>query len=271
MSVDAAAACGRGRTRSRGPATDVTQRARVGRAVTDLSTEETRAARHRALADSSRLALLRVLEAAEAPLDIHALAEAVGLHANTVRWHLGILIDADLVTEVRESTGARGRPRHGYRFVPGVRDEHPGGFRLLADVLAEVLSRGADPATIEAVGRERGRALVGEENFAGASPTEATRQAVATVVRLLELFGFQPRVRRERGGHRVDMRPCPFGETAVKYTDVVCPLHLGLMRGVLDRFDTTIEATGLEAFVKPDLCVAHLARRPITRVTKRTK
>lgn len=239
--------------------------------MTDLISEEARAARHRALADPSRLALLRVLEAAEAPLDIRALAEAVSLHVNTVRWHLGILIEAALVTEVRESSGARGRPRHGYRFVPGVLNEHPGGFRLLADVLAEVLSRGGDPATIAEVGRERGRTLVAKEDFAGVVPTEGAKQAVATVVRLLELFGFQPQLRRERGGQRVDMRPCPFGDTAAKYTDVVCPLHLGLMRGMLDRFDTTVEATELEPFVSPGLCVAHLAVRPRVRTQRRTK
>lgn len=231
--------------------------------------ESVTAARHRALADPSRLALLHVLEFADAPLDIKALAEEVGLHVNTVRWHLGILIEAALVAEVRESSGARGRPRHGYRIVAGALDEHPGGFRLLAEALAEVVTRGGGPATVEEVGRERGRALVDALPTAAASP----KQAVAAVVRLLELFGFQPRLKRERGGQRIDMRPCPFGELPAKYTAVVCPLHLGLMRGVLDRYETAVEATALEPFVRADLCVAHLAARPAPsrRVTRGTK
>lgn len=209
------------------------------------------AARHRALADPSRLAILRVLEGADGPLDVQALADAVGLHVNTVRWHLGVLVDAALVGEARSGSGARGRPRHAYRLVPGALDDHPGGFRLLADVLAEVIERGGGPAAIEEVGRERGRELAGE-------PPEGREQAVAAVVRLLQQFGFQPRLRRTGGRRRIDMRPCPFGDTAWKHSAVVCPLHLGLMRGVLDRAGGSVEATGLEPFAQPNLCIAHL-------------
>jgi predicted ArsR family transcriptional regulator len=170
---------------------------------------------------------------------------------NTVRWHLGVLVDAALVGEARSGSGARGRPRHAYRLVPGALDDHPGGFRLLADVLAEVIERGGGPAALEEVGRERGRELAGE-------PPEGREQAVAAVVRLLQQFGFQPRLRRTGGRRRIDMRPCPFGDTAWKHSAVVCPLHLGLMRGVLDRAGGSVEATGLEPFAQPNLCIAHL-------------
>lgn len=224
------------------------------------------AARHRALADPSRLAILRLLEGAEAPLDAQTLAERVGLHVNTVRWHLGILAGAALVTEAHESSGGRGRPRHGFRIVPGALADHPGGFPLLADAFAEVLVRSGDAGTIEAVGRERGAALVADEAVpAPVAPTAA----VAAVVRMLERFGFQPRVRRGRGGRRIEMRPCPFGETAVDYQAVVCPLHLGLIRGALAQLGEPIEATALEPFVAPDLCVAHLAPAAPRRRPKR--
>jgi predicted ArsR family transcriptional regulator len=220
------------------------------------------AARHRALADPSRLAILRVLEGADGPLDVHALAGQVGLHVNTVRWHLRVLAEAGLVTEASAGSGARGRPRHGYRIVAGALHDRPGGFRLLADALAEALTRGGGVAAIETVGRERGRLLVAAEP-APASPAKA----VAAVVRLLEQFGFQPQLRRAREGRRIDMRPCPFGETAVEYGGVVCPLHLGLMRGALEQLGGAVETTTLEPFVRSDLCVARLAHgraRPAT-------
>lgn len=231
--------------------------------------EGMRAARHHALADPSRLALLRLLEGAVSPLDVRSLSEAVGLHPNTVRWHLGVLIDVAAVIEVREPSGARGRPRHGYRLVPGVLDDHPGGFRLLADVLAEVLSRGGGAESIEEIGRERGSQLVADQAAADGSAS----QAVAAVVRMLEVFGFQPRLRREHGGRRIDMHPCPFGETATRYASVVCPLHLGLIRGALDRLDSGARATSLQPFVKPNLCIAHLVggAKKSRRVAARTK
>jgi predicted ArsR family transcriptional regulator len=232
--------------------------------VSEPSPESVESTRHRALSDSSRLAILRVLEGAETPIDVRTLAAQVGLHINTVRWHLGILAEAGLVTEARESSGARGRPRHGYRIVAGALDDHPGGFRLLADVFAEVLARGGGAATIEAVGRERGGTLIADHADT-TSPTSAS--AVAAIMRLLEQFGFQPHLRRARQGQRIDMRPCPFGDTAVNYSAVVCPLHLGLMRGALARLGNPLEATALEPFVKADLCVAHLAPAKHTRRT----
>jgi predicted ArsR family transcriptional regulator len=54
------------------------------------------------------------------------------------------------------------------------------------------------------------------------------------------------------------MRPCPFGELAADHRSVVCPVHLGLMRGALDALGAPVEAASLEPFVRPDLCVAHL-------------
>ena len=58
------------------------------------------------------------------------------------------------------------------------------------------------------------------------------------------------------------MRPCPFGELAAEHPSVVCRAHLGLMRGVLDTLRSPIEATALEPFVKPNLCLVHLELPP---------
>ena len=55
------------------------------------------------------------------------------------------------------------------------------------------------------------------------------------------------------------MRPCPFLELAREHQDVICPIHLGLMRGALAELGARTRATKLEPFVRPDLCVARLA------------
>ena len=63
---------------------------------------------HRALAEPSRARILETLAAAGEPLDAAELAERVGLHPNTVRWHLGVLADAGFVTSSpRASDAAR--------------------------------------------------------------------------------------------------------------------------------------------------------------------
>lgn len=50
-----------------------------------------------------------------------------------------------------------------------------------------------------------------------------------------------------------------FFELAEKRPAVVCPIHLGLMRGALESWRAPLTVTRLEAFAEPDLCVAHLA------------
>jgi len=209
--------------------------------------------RHRALSDKSRLAILRVLEGSDSAVDAHALADRLGLHVNTIRWHLTILAEAELVSEERTRPDGRGRPRHAYRLVPGALEEQPGGFRLLAEILAAALVRGGHGELAEEAGRAHGRTLL-QPQPGGTSAREATAQ----VVKLLETFGFRPRLQRERDGQRIAMRPCPFGEIAVKHSAVVCPVHLGLMRGALEALQAPVEASALEPFVRPDLCLAHL-------------
>ncbi|HEY6054812.1 MAG TPA: hypothetical protein VIU86_12815, partial [Gaiellaceae bacterium] len=80
--------------------------------------------------------------------------------------------------------------------------------------------------------------------------------AVGRLIALLAGIGFEPTLKKQR----IEMLPCPFLELARRHQDVVCPIHLGLMRGALAELGAATRATRLEPFVRPDLCVAHLAR-----------
>jgi len=42
---------------------------------------------------------------------------------------------------------------------------------------------------------------------------------------------------------------------------VICSLHLGLMRGALERMRAPVTADRLDPFVEPSLCVARLTER----------
>lgn len=54
----------------------------------------------------------------------------------------------------------------------------------------------------------------------------------------------------------------------------MCAVHLGLMRGVLDARRTPVTVDRLDAFARPDLCLAHLTttggQRPPTEQTGHT-
>jgi predicted ArsR family transcriptional regulator len=57
------------------------------------------------------------------------------------------------------------------------------------------------------------------------------------------------------------MRRCPFHDLAEAHGQVVCRVHHGLISGALAELGSTLEVESLEPFVRPDLCIAHLAAR----------
>jgi predicted ArsR family transcriptional regulator len=218
--------------------------------------EERARRRYRALADPSRARILGAL-AEGGVLDTRQLAERVDLHVNTVRVHLGVLADADLVAAETLPSQGRGRPRLAYRAVGETQDDGGRRYRLLAEILATLVVRygGEAAARLEEIGEAWGRHLV-ESPPPSAELSDA--EAVERLLTLLAEVGFQPELDAGRR-RRILMRPCPFLELARRHPEVVCPIHLGLMRGALAEVGATTRATKLEPFVRDDLCVAHLA------------
>ncbi|MET8560031.1 helix-turn-helix domain-containing protein [Streptomyces flaveolus] len=214
-----------------------------------------------------RREVLDVLRTAPAPLGVAEAAERMGLHPNTVRFHLDALVADGLVERRTVAPTGPGRPRTVYTVRPGMDRGGHRDYRLLARML---LSRwaAADPAEARAEARETGRAwgrfLVDPlPPYAPATP----ERSVAALLDLLDGLGFAPQP--ERGGgasgesgrtpERIRLRHCPFLELAEEQGGLVCALHLGLMQGALAELGAPLTATALEPFAEPDSCVAHLA------------
>jgi len=215
--------------------------------------------RHRALADPSRARILAEL-ADHGPLAVRELAARVGLHVNTVRVHLSALAEAGLVEGEALPPAGRGRPGVAYRATAAAGEEAGRRYRLLAEILTALVARFGPDAReqLEQIGEAWGQYLIeAPPPFAPLSEEEA----VERLLDFLAEIGFEPRLEQAPRGRRVLMRPCPFLELARAHQEVICPIHLGLMRGALGRLGATTRATKLEPFVEPELCVAHLARR----------
>lgn len=215
---------------------------------------------HRALSDPSRVRILELVQQAEAPLDARELATRVGLHVNTVRSHLRVLAEAGLVSARREERTRPGRPRVLYEATTTAEAlDAPAlaSYRLLAQILASSLAGSErDPsARAEEAGRAWGAHLVGRPApFTSISKEET----IDEVVRLHEQFGFRPELRQAKSGQELVLQRCPFQEVATSYQAVICPLHLGLIRGALAELRTGIEADWLKPFAEPGACVGHL-------------
>lgn len=213
-----------------------------------------------ALGDS-RARVLETLQTAHGPLAVGDVAAKIGLHPNTVRFHLDGLVEQGLAERHSEQRDTPGRPRALYTAHRGSAPAGQRSYRLLAQILTSYLagaSRQPEKAALRA-GEEWGRYLAERpEPFRRTDATTATRQ----LARALDNIGFAPEPTTAGGKRKILLHHCPFREAAEQHREVVCSVHLGLMRGMLTELNAPLEAASLEPFVEPDLCVAHLASRP---------
>ena len=207
----------------------------------------------------SRAAILDMLHAADEPLDAREVARRTGLHPNTARFHLEALVEAGLAARETEDRETPGRPRIGYRAAA----DGPGGrrqYRLLSVMLASLIA-GTMPepaAAAEAAGREWGAYLAEKP-----PPFQrlSAGDAVAKLTGIMRELGFEPHTVPDAGAdgqYQLQLRQCPFLEVARQHPDVVCALHLGLMRGAADVMRAPVSVDELAPFAEPGLCVARL-------------
>jgi predicted ArsR family transcriptional regulator len=208
-----------------------------------------------------REAVLAAVRDAPDPIGVTELAERVGVHPNTARFHLDALVSSGAVERaVEPPSGGPGRPRTVYTARGGMDRGGMRGYQLLAQVLLSRLvatEREPGELAIEA-GRAWGRYLV--ESPPPYQPVTG-QDALDRLDALLTELGFEPEPATGVPG-QLQLRHCPFLELAESYGEVVCPLHLGLMQGALSELGGPVAATGLEPFAEPDRCTAHVARVP---------
>jgi len=211
-----------------------------------------RSAKHRV---GRRSGVLTVLRAATAPMSIVAIADALDVHPNTVRFHLDTLVSTGRVEQVAPDRHGPGRPALMFRVIRRMDPDGPRRYRVLAEILAAGLAEDEDSAPKAlAAGRAWGRGLKPPQS----TQTLDVDESIQHLIDVLDDFGFDP----ERGGDdQVRLRHCPFLELAETREAVICPVHLGIMQGALETWESPFTVDRLEAFVEPDLCLAHLRPR----------
>ncbi|GAA1553175.1 helix-turn-helix domain-containing protein [Kribbella sancticallisti] len=205
---------------------------------------------------SRRAAVLDALRASAEPLGVTELADLLGIHPNTVRFHLDALVTQGLVDRRLEEPSGRGRPRTVHAPHPGMDRGGQRRYQLLAKILLGQLATSPEAGdTAEAAGRDWGGYLVEQ-----VPPSHQTGAAEARhrLNAMMTDLGFAPEPVGNKGD-RIRLRHCPFLELAEEYSATLCPLHLGLMQGALSEIRAPITATRLEPFAEPDACLVHLS------------
>jgi predicted ArsR family transcriptional regulator len=214
-----------------------------------------------------RQQVLGAIQRATEPVGVSEVADRIGVHPNTVRFHLDALVRDGVVERVPNMPSGPGRPRAGYRPRAGLARGGARRYRALAEVLLGHLSAtNDDPATTAtAAGRSWGAHLASRPMPFRASTRDVTRaEAVDRLVAILDDLDFAPEpVADEHGSpDRIRLRHCPFYELAEPHRDLVCPVHLGLMQGALTELGAPVTVTALTPFAEPTACLAHLAPTP---------
>lgn len=187
------------------------------------------------LAQPTRARIFDLLKEKRAPATTGELASALGMHGNGIRLHLERLEHAGLIVKRREQ-GARGRPRDRWSIAP---DARPGGVKPSAYTeLARWLVRSLDGDAnamdrVDQVGYEIGQNLVPGES--GDLIGDAMFDALASL-------GFQPSIESEEGQKTAFcLNNCPYRDAVHENQPLVCGLHRGMTRGLVDSLDSQAE------------------------------
>lgn len=206
----------------------------------------------------------RILELlAIKPGTVSSLSQLTGKHENTIREHLGALVNAELAIRYRNSTLMLGRPAWFYRLndadiKKSGADENVGLATALAGHIARNSTRPRQDAIL--AGREWASHLVKEmKNKAEhVDNKEVNRNAIEMRKAIIELFtqlGFTPIT--NKSSTRVRLTSCPLLDVALQYPDIVCSVHLGILRGAMNELgatDSQVARVNLEPFSERGAC-----------------
>jgi predicted ArsR family transcriptional regulator len=223
-----------------------------------------------------RDALVNLLRASSEPRTILSLAEELGVHANTVRFHLDVLLRTGQVEQVLGKRTGPGRPPVLFRATHRMDPAGPTNYRLLASILTDHLASSADPTTTATeLGQSWGPHLVdvpaadasakARSRSTQVSPRMRRGEALTQMTSVLTDLGFAPEPPAGPRASTIRLRHCPFldlvtgADMGDGYGEVICSLHLGLMQGALASLHASVTVERLDPFVEPDLCIARLA------------
>jgi predicted ArsR family transcriptional regulator len=195
--------------------------------------------------------------------DAHELAQVLGLHVTTIRFHLDILRRAGLVEAHSQPRAGAGRPRTVYTATPdGQAPQAPSGYEMMTGLLAAHLD---DDPTARSVRAERA-GLAWAATFPAPPPparessdlAAGSDRAAQRVTTLFAELGFDPELTIQATQAQVRLRACPFLKAALAHPEVICSVHRGLLRGTLTRLGAPVAAARLDPFVEPHVCLISL-------------
>jgi len=189
-----------------------------------------------------------------------------GQHENTIREHLDALADEDLAIRYQSDEHLRGRPAWFYRIPDDANQLHMEEYAGLASALAGVIARSSKDPGKDAI--EAGKAWALElvrssklkpELESNVPPKKNALVTRHNIVTLLDQLGFTPTHNADLT--KIKLTRCPLLHAARQHPEIICEVHLGIIRGALNEFgadEIQIEKTSLEPFSQPGACLLRM-------------
>ncbi|MCI4010030.1 helix-turn-helix domain-containing protein [Brevibacterium sp. ZH18] len=223
-----------------------------------------------------RADVLRAIRSSRSPVGVNGLAADLGVHPNTVRFHLRSLEAEGQI--VRGSAGVAhgpGRPAVTYQSVPDESTEHQRAD-LLAHILLSEVDADAQPfERARAAGVRWGRAEAvrrqGTRKDATTDPpatANVNSRAIGELIDVLDDAGFAPTA---ASADTIDLLHCPLKEFVAAHGRTACAVHEGMMRGFLDETDAPASVRALQPFASPGVCRTTLEQRSEVTVSSAAK
>ncbi|MDO5092196.1 MAG: helix-turn-helix domain-containing protein [Propionibacteriaceae bacterium] len=197
----------------------------------------------------TRARVLALLQTSATPLTISEIAERLGLHQNSSRFHLEALVSTGYANRVQAETGAPGRPPMRYHATTESPELHHTHLLELTQTLLGQLSQlTPDPAaSATEAGRSWGRQITPKTTSAPGEP----ELIITDLIGHLGERGFTT-TRDEQG---LCFPRCPFrGAIRPDLLPLVCAVHQGFLEGYLE--DTGVGCDQLR--IGPQLCQVRL-------------
>ena len=185
----------------------------------------------KALGDNTRYAIYLELARSPAPRTTAEVADALGLHPNTVRPHLERMRDVGLLEVDTGGRGGVGRPQHRYGLAPDAPSLglEPSPWPTLARTLvAAAAAGGLDGTDLHEAGAAQGRSDAQRH-------WEGHPDAIAALTREQARLGFDPEVVTDDDTTTMAFAHCPFRELAESNPELLCSLHCGLVEGFVEE------------------------------------
>ncbi len=196
------------------------------------------------IADPVRLTIVRQLSASGA-VPLTEIAARAGVHANTVRSHMGELEAAGMVEREHAASGGPGRPQVRYRLSAGW-SLPSSDLQGLGELLAAMVIRlDPTPEDVQELGREWGRFLSGRP---GGDPLGALPQ-------VLERLGFDAEV----DGMDVHLRACPCPLVSPDRPELICRLAGAAIGGIVELGPQRLRVGSGDHDPVRRTCTIHLA------------